>query len=287
MKRLILIFILFSSFMANAQKAQRVAYIDMNYILENIPEYVDAQTKLDGKIIKWQLKLDDLSDEINTLKTDLSNEKPLLTKELITEREEDIYIKQQELKRLQVSYFGPTGDLFQLRKQLAKPVQDHVYNAVQEIAKRKRYDFVLDKSSDLIILYSNSKFDISEQVLNSIVKGRKRQELDDKKRKRMQKAGVAVPVSAVNPDTDDFENDDISTDSVNDPAEVEKTTEQIRLEQKIAKREALKARIKEQQEARIRKRDSLKKVADEKRAAKLKEIEDRKKKNESEVQNKD
>lgn len=281
MKRLILIFILFSSFMANAQKAQRVAYIDMNYILENIPEYVDAQTKLDGKIIKWQLKLDDLSDEINTLKTDLSNEKPLLTKELITEREEDIYIKQQELKRLQVSYFGPTGDLFQLRKQLAKPVQDHVYNAVQEIAKRKRYDFVLDKSSDLIILYSNSKFDISEQVLNSIVKGRKRQELDDKKRKRMQKAGVAVPVSAVNPDTDDFENDDISTDSVNDPAEVEKTTEQIRLEQKIAKREALKARIKEQQEARIRKRDSLKKVADEKRAAKLKEIEDRKKKNES------
>ncbi len=277
MKRFLLILVLFSSLMASAQKAQRVAYIDMNYILENIPEYVEAQTKLDGKIRKWQLKLDDLSTEIEKLKTDLSNEKPLLTKELITEREEDIAIKQGELKRLQISYFGPTGDLFQLRKQLAKPVQDHVYNAVQEIAKRKRYDFVLDKSSDLIILYSNSKFDISEQVLNSIVKGRKREELDDKKRKRMQKAGVAVPVSTIVDDTDDFEEEGVSAESSSDSVEVEKTAEQIRLEEKIAKREALKARIKEQQEARIRKRDSLKKVADEKRAAKLKEIEDRKK----------
>ena len=283
MKRFLLILVLFSSLIASAQKAQRVAYIDMNYILENIPEYVDAQTKLDGKIRKWQLKLDDLSGEIEKLETDLSNEKPLLTKELITEREEDIAIKQDDLKRLQISYFGPTGDLFQLRKQLAKPVQDHVYNAIQEIAKRKRYDFVLDKSSDLIILYSNSKFDISEQVLNSIVKGRKRQELDDKKKARIKKAGVAVPVSNIAPDNDadNFEDDDISEDSVNDPSTVEKTAEQIRLEEKIAKREALKARIKVQQEARIRKRDSLKKVADEKRAAKLKEIEDRKKKNES------
>lgn len=279
MKRFLLILVLFSSLMASAQKAQRVAYIDMNYILENIPEYVEAQTKLDGKIRKWQLKLDDLSTEIEKLKTDLSNEKPLLTKELITEREEDIAIKQGELKHLQISYFGPTGDLFQLRKQLAKPVQDHVYNAVQEIAKRKRYDFVLDKSSDLIILYSNSKFDISEQVLNSIVKGRKREELDDKKRKRMQKAGVAIPVSTIVDDTDDFEEEEegVSAESSSDSVEVEKTAEQIRLEEKIAKREALKARIKEQQEARIRKRDSLKKVADEKRAAKLKEIEDRKK----------
>jgi len=279
MKRFLLILVLFSSLIASAQKAQRVAYIDMNYILENIPEYVDAQTKLDGKIRKWQLKLDDLSGEIEKLETDLSNEKPLLTKELITEREEDIAIKKDDLKRLQILYFGPTGDLFQLRKQLAKPVQDHVFNAIQEIAKRKRYDFVLDKSSDLIILYSNSKFDISEQVLNSIVKGRKRQELDDKKKARIKKAGVAVPVSniAQDNDADDFEDDDISADSVNDPSTVEKTAEQIRLEEKIAKREALKARIKVQQEARIRKRDSLKKVADEKRAAKLKEIEDRKK----------
>ena len=286
MKKYLLISVLFLSFMTSAQKAQRIAYIDMNYILENIPEYVDAQSKLDGKIRKWQVKLDALSNEIKKLETDLSNEKPLLTKELITEREEDIAIKQSELKHLQVSYFGPTGDLYQLRKQLAKPVQDHVYNAIQEIAKRKRYDFVLDKSSDLIILYSNSKFDISEQVLNSIVKGRKRKELDNKKKKRMKKTGVAVPAN-IDITDDAVETDDDSTEIMADPAATdEKTADQIRIEEKIAKREALKARIKLQQEARIRKRDSLKKVADKKRAAKLKEIEDRKKKNESDVKNK-
>jgi len=284
MKKYLLISVLFLGLLASAQKAQRVAYIDMNYILENIPEYVEAQTKLDGKIRKWQVKLDDLSNEIKKLETDLSNEKPLLTKELITEREEDIAIKQKDLQHLQISYFGPTGDLYQLRKQLAKPVQDHVYNAVQEIAKRKRYDFVLDKSSDLIILYSNSKFDISEQVLNSIVKGRKRKELDDKKKKR--KAGVAVNTKIDEAD-DDIETDSDSPETVKDAVSVEKTADQIRLEEKIAKREALKARIKVQQEARIRKRDSLKKVADDKRAAKLKEIEDRKKQNESDVKNKD
>ncbi len=283
MKRVLIISALFFSFLTFSQKAQRIAYIDMNYILENIPEYVDAQSKLDVKIRKWQQKLDDLANEIDKLKIDLSNEKSLLTNELVTEREEDILIKQNDLKRLQNSYFGPTGDLYQLRKQLAKPVQDHVYNAIQEIAKRKRYDFVLDKSSDLIILYSNSKFDISEQVLNSIVKGRKRKELDDRKKERLKKTGVAVPVNTVTDDIDEIENEDAESETIVDPdtkAE-EKTAEQIRLEEKIAKREVLKARIKAQQEARVRKRDSLKKVADEKRAVKLKEIEERKKQSEN------
>ncbi|NOQ91201.1 MAG: OmpH family outer membrane protein, partial [Flavobacteriaceae bacterium] len=152
MKRVLIILMISISFASFAQKGQRIAYIDMNYILENVPKYVEAQSKLDNKIKKWQQKLDALSNDINTQRTDLSNEKPLLTKELIAEREEDIYIKEQELKRLQIAYFGPTGDLFHLRKQLATPVQDQVYNAIQEIAKRKRYDFVLDKSSDLILL---------------------------------------------------------------------------------------------------------------------------------------
>jgi len=173
-KRVLIVLMIFINFVAFAQKGQRVAYIDMNYILENVPEYIEAQARLNDKIKKWQQKLDVLTNDVEMQRTDLSNEKSLLTKELITEREEDIYIKNQELKRLQIAYFGPTGDLFQLRKQLATPVQDQVYNAIQEIAKRKRYDFVLDKSSDLIILYSNSKFDISEQVLTSIVKCRKR-----------------------------------------------------------------------------------------------------------------
>jgi Skp family chaperone for outer membrane proteins len=285
-KGILFVLIMFFNVVSYAQKAQRIAYIDMNYILENVPEYINAQSKLDDKVKIWQQKLDTHSNEIEKLKTDLSNEKSLLTKELINEREEDIIIKENELKRLQNAYFGPTGDLFQLRKQLATPVQDQVYNAIQEIAKRKRFDFVLDKSSDLILLYSNSKFDISEQVLNSIVKNRKRKVIADRKKENLSKAGakISTPVILDNPDEEgEITNDSSAIDEEN---EIEKTDKQKKIDERNAKREALKARIKEQQEARAQIRDSLKKVAEEKRAAKLKEIEDRKKKRDEEIENK-
>ena len=157
-----------------AQKPQRIGYIDMEYILENVPEYTEAQARLNVKVATWQQKLEGIKREIEVMKTDLSNEKPLLTQELISDREEDIQIKEEDLRNYKLAYFGPKGDLFLTRKQLVKPVQDQIYNAVQVIAVRKKYDIVLDKSSDLIMLYANKRFDISELVLNSIVKGRKK-----------------------------------------------------------------------------------------------------------------
>jgi len=295
--RVLIIVIICFNFIVSAQKPQKVGYIDMNYILENVPEYVNAQAQLDTKVKTWQQKLDGLSKEINQMNTELTNEKPLLTTELINEREEDITIKEQELKRLQQAYFGPTGDLFQMRKQLAEPVQDQVYNAIQDIAKKKRYDFVLDKSSDLILLYSNSKFDISELVLNTIVKNRKRKAVQDLKTDRLVKAGVApaATATALENDGDEEVEDqglegasqvDETGEFVNEPIEAEKTEEQKKLEERIRKREELKQRIKAQQEARARMRDSLKVVAEEKRAAKLKEIEDRKKQRQEAIDNK-
>lgn len=294
--RILIIVLLGVNFIVSAQKPQRVGYIDMNYILENVPEYNNAQSQLDSKVKKWQQKLDELSAEIEQMKTDLSNEKSLLTNELIREREEDIDIKEQELVRLQQAYFGPTGDLFQLRKQLATPVQDQVYNAIQEIAKTKRFDFIFDKSSDLIMLYSNPKYDISELVLNRIVKNRKRKTLEDTRNERIAKAGAASAPTVLE-NTDDTEQGDIDQQAMTEGAEaesaagaeavVEKTEEQKKLEERIKKREELKERIKAQQESRARMRDSLKQVAEEKRAAKLKEIEDRKKQREQAIQNKD
>lgn len=296
--RVLIIVSICLTFIVSAQKPQKVGYIDMNYILENVPEYVNAQAQLDSKVKTWQQKLDVLSKEIEQLKTELTNEKSLLTKELINEREEDIVIKEQELMRLQQAYFGPTGDLFQLRKQFAKPVQDQVYNAIQDIARKKKYDFVLDKSSDLILLYSNSKFDISELVLNTIVKNRKRKAVADLKLDRMAKATV-VPAAAnatALESEGEGENDveattevqgvDETGEFVNEPVEAAKTEEQKKLEERIKKREELKQRIKEQQETRARMRDSLKIVAEEKRAAKLQEIEDRKKQRQEAIDNK-
>lgn len=165
--------LLLATVFTHAQKAQRVAYIDMEYILENVPEYLDAQNTMDSKVTKWRKELDQLTRHIEKLKTDLSNEQAILTQDIVLEREDEITLKQEELRRLEELYFGPKGDMFLLRKQLVKPVQDQVYSAIQTIASSRRYDFVFDKSSELVMLYSNKKYDISDLVLNSIVRDRK------------------------------------------------------------------------------------------------------------------
>ena len=227
-----------------AQKPQRIGYIDMEYILENVPEYADAQARLNLRIITWQQKLDDIKREIEIMKTDLSNEKPLLTQELISEREEDIQIREEDLRKLQAAYFGPKGDLYLVRKQLVKPVQDQIYNAVQNIAVKKKYDIVLDKSSDLIMLYANKRFDISELVLNSIVKGRKKAQLEEKK-------------TQLKADIDDTNN--------------------VRNE-RANKKEAAQAKLKAQQDAKAKLRADRIKANQEDRKKRLQEIENRKKK---------
>lgn len=180
-KTFLLIALLLSVSISWGQKNQIIAYIDTEYILENIPEYLEAQNTLDAKISKWRKKLDEQARHIEILKSDLANEKAILTKDLIEEKEEEIGLKQIELRRLESLYFGPKGDMFSLRKQLVKPIQDQIFNAIQTISKRKKYDFVFDKSSDLIMLYSNKKYDISELVLSSIDRSRL---IDTKKKKK-------------------------------------------------------------------------------------------------------
>jgi len=236
-----------------AQKPQKIAYIDMQYILENVPEYVEAESRLKAKVITWQQKLDAIKRDVEVLKTDLGNEKALLTNELINEREEDIKIKELDLKKLQAAYFGPAGDLFMLRKQLVKPVQDQIYNAVQTIAVAKKYDIVFDKSSDLIMLYSNRKYDISELVLNKIVKGRKVKAVAEKREERKEAKAEA-------------------TDKAKTKAAERQTT-----------RNALKEKIRLQNEAKAKKRAEQIKAADEKRKKRLEEIAKRKKAKEDKI----
>ena len=175
---------LLSGTLITAQKAQRIAYIDMEYILENVPEYLEAQNTLDSKVTKWRNTLDKLSRFIEKSKTDLANEREILTNDLILEKEDEITLKQEELRRLESLYFGPNGDMFLLRKQLVKPIQDQVYNSLEDIVLKRKYDFVFDKSSDLVMLYSNKKYDISDLVLNQIVRERKIKLNKEKKAKK-------------------------------------------------------------------------------------------------------
>ena len=173
-----------SSIFVTAQKAQRIAYIDMEYILDNVPEYLEAQNTLDAKVTKWRGALDKLNRYIEKVKTDLANERAILTNDLIQDKEDEITLKQEELRRLESLYFGPNGDMFLLRKQLVKPVQDQVYNSIRDIVIKRKYDFVFDKSSDLVMLYSNKKYDISDFVLNEIVRERKIKINEEKRQKK-------------------------------------------------------------------------------------------------------
>lgn len=179
-KNILSIVLLFIGVVAFAQKSQRIAYIDMEYILQNIPEYLKAQNSLNAKVTKWKANLDKEARAIEVMKTDLANEKAILTSDLIDEREEDIAVKQDALRKLESLYFGPDGDMYILRKKLIQPVQDQVYNAVQNIASRKKYDFVFDKSSELVMLYSNKKHDISDLVVKLINIDQKKQARADK-----------------------------------------------------------------------------------------------------------
>ena len=172
------------SFAADAQRGVRIGYIDMEYILESVPEYKEAETQLNGKVQRWKADIEKKSQEIDQMKLNLANERVLLTKELIEEREEEIKIKEDEMIKYQQDRFGPNGDLIIQRRQLVQPIQDQVFNIVQEIAEAKKYDFIFDKSADVVMLFAAKRNDISESVLRSINRSNKRKEVTSRKEKK-------------------------------------------------------------------------------------------------------
>jgi len=167
-----------------AQRGVRIAYIDMEYILESVPEYKEATTQLEGKVQRWKQDIEKKQKDIDQMKLNLSNERVLLTKELIEERDEEIKIKEDELLKYQQDRFGPQGDLIIQRSQLVQPIQDQVFNIIQEIGENKKYDFIFDKSADVVMLYVDKRNDISETVLRSINRAAKREEVTTKQEKR-------------------------------------------------------------------------------------------------------
>ncbi len=169
-----------------AQKGARVGYIDMEYILQNVPAYTEAKNQLEQKAQGWKIELDTKKSDIENLKSTLKSERVLLTKELIEEREEEIKFQETELADYQQKRFGPNGDLVVQKTLLTQPIQDQVFTAVQDISEAKKYDFVFDRSSDLTILFASKRFDISEQVLRVINRSSKRDQLNKKQLKEQE-----------------------------------------------------------------------------------------------------
>jgi len=181
------LFIILALFVETTITAQtrgnKVGYIDMEYILQNVPNYVEAKAQLEQKAEQWKKEIEAKKIEINKLSEALKAEKPLLTAELIEERETEIKFLETEKLDYQQKRFGPNGDLIIQKAGLVKPIQDQVFTAVQDIAEAKKYDFIFDKSSHLTILFAAKRFDISDQVIRMLNRTDKREQLSKKQLK--------------------------------------------------------------------------------------------------------
>jgi len=167
MKKIFLVIIVVLSFVYTSN-AQRYAIVDTKYILGKMPEYTDAQKKLDQQSEIWQKEIDDKQEALNKMYKDFEAEQVMLSDELKKKREDEIFNKEKEVRDLQRKRFGFEGDLFKKRQELVKPIQDKVYNAIQKIAVNRMYDFILDKSEGITVIFADPKLDKSEDVLKEL-----------------------------------------------------------------------------------------------------------------------
>lgn len=148
--------------------AQKIAYIDMAYILKNLPQYESANDQLSMMSKRWQKEIEAATEEARVMASNYQTEQIFLSDELRTKREEEILQKEREALELKHKYFGQDGELFKKRESLIKPIQDEIYTAIQEIAQEKKYDIVKDRSSEPSLIYMSNKLDISDQVLQKL-----------------------------------------------------------------------------------------------------------------------
>ena len=148
--------------------AQKFAFVDSDYILQNIPSYNAAQTELDKVSETWEAEVALEYTEIETMYKTYQSERVLLTDEMKKQREDEILAKERQVKELQAKYFGPDGDLSKKRQELVKPIQDAIYKAVKELSAEGSYAVIFDTASGASILYSNPRYDLSDEVLEKL-----------------------------------------------------------------------------------------------------------------------
>lgn len=180
MKKLIItiVAVVFSVAMVNAQK---FAYVDTQYILDNIPEFAEAQAQLDEISATWQKEIEAKFSEVDKMYKDYQVQSVLLPEDMKKKKEQEITDKEKEAKALQRTRFGKEGDLFKKRQELVKPIQEKIYNAIQDIANSNNYAVIFDKGGSLTMMYANPKYDISDEVLDQLgasLSGRKKGKAD-------------------------------------------------------------------------------------------------------------
>lgn len=255
---------------ALAQKGVRIGYIDTDYILENVPEYQEINQQLNSNVEQWRKEIENREKEIKNKRDLLNKERILLTVELIQEREEDLKIEEEEVYEYKQNRFGPNGDFILQKKQLIQPIQDQIFLAIQEIAKTKKYDFIFDKSADIVMLYSDKRYDISEQILRTILRSNNQKQVESRReKKKLEKESI------------------VSKSDIDDPRKAElenkKRVAEERRNKILNDKEVKKAEAEEKRRIIIEARDAKKKEAEQK-INKL--IEEREAKKKEDIENK-
>ena len=167
MKKLFLLAAL-SLVMTTLIQAQKYAVIDTKYILDKIPDYKAAQKQVDDFAALWQKEIDLLQKDLDKMFRDFESEQVMLTDELKKKREDQLFIKEKNIRDMQRQRFGFEGDLFKKRQELIQPIQNKVYNAVQRLAVQRGYDFILDKSEGITVIFADPKLEKSDDVLKEL-----------------------------------------------------------------------------------------------------------------------
>ena len=199
------------------QRGIKIGYIDTEYILENLPEYNQISKRLEEKAGDWKKEIEERSRKIDQKKESLKSERILLTSEMIEEIEEEILIDEEELSEYQQKRFGPRGDLIIQKQQLIQPIQDQIFNAIRELAKSRNYDFIFDKSADIVMLYSDKRYDVSDQILRTISRANNRKKVDSRKDKREIENESLIDETTVTSEIENKEKDDPSEEKVSTP----------------------------------------------------------------------
>ena len=170
MKRIFFLIILALVLVAPKSEAQKfaAAYLDMQYILKNLPQYETANEQLSIISKRWQKEIDAAQQEVQILTSNYQTEQIFLSADMKKKREDEILEKERYVLELKRKYFGEDGEWYKKRESLLKPIQEEIYNAVQEIATEKKYDVVKDRSADPSLIYMSSRLDISDQVLEKL-----------------------------------------------------------------------------------------------------------------------
>jgi outer membrane protein len=168
MKKLLFVLLAIIGLQGFVAAQQRYAVIDTKYVLDKIPEYKDADKRLQSISAQWQKEIDDRQDQLDKMYKNYDAEQFMLTDELKKKREDELFVREKEVRDLQKRRFGYEGDLFKERQRLVKPIQDKVYNAIQKLALARSYDFVLDKSEGITIIFADPKLDKSDDLLKEM-----------------------------------------------------------------------------------------------------------------------